>query len=153
MQPCGQHLDGRSRLLENLARNSVKASAGCPWGRQLLQSCMTHAMPRHVACCVVLCPTMSHAVSCCAPPCGTLWRAVPRHDACCAVLCPSMTHAMSCCAQVDVNTEVGVIHDYALRELRLFTDYGRTSRPLFIVEDNQLAFKQQHLEKLLARWV
>lgn len=52
---------------------------------------------------------------------------------------------------VDVNTEVGVIHDYALRELRLFTDYGRTSRPLFIVEDNQLAFKQQHLEKLLAR--
>jgi DNA-directed RNA polymerase II subunit RPB2 len=52
--------------------------------------------------------------------------------------------------QVDVNTEVGVIHDYALRELRLFTDYGRTSRPLFIVEEgNQLAFKRQHLEALI----
>jgi len=55
--------------------------------------------------------------------------------------------------QVDVNTEVGVIHDYALRELRLFTDFGRTSRPLFIVEEgNQLAFKQKHLELLLARY-
>jgi DNA-directed RNA polymerase II subunit RPB2 len=54
--------------------------------------------------------------------------------------------------QVDVNTEVGVIHDYALRELRLFTDYGRTSRPLFIVEEgNQLAFKRQHLEALINR--
>jgi hypothetical protein len=56
--------------------------------------------------------------------------------------------------QVDVNTEVGVIHDYALRELRLFTDYGRTSRPLFIVEEgNQLAFKRQHLEALISRCV
>eukprot|EP00878_Enallax_costatus_P009529 GHUV01009957.1.p1 GENE.GHUV01009957.1~~GHUV01009957.1.p1 ORF type:complete len:1020 (+),score=255.55 GHUV01009957.1:227-3286(+) len=53
--------------------------------------------------------------------------------------------------QVDVNTEVGVIHDYALRELRLFTDYGRTSRPLFIVEDNQLVFKRHHLRSLLER--
>jgi DNA-directed RNA polymerase II subunit RPB2 len=54
--------------------------------------------------------------------------------------------------QVDVNTEVGVIHDYALRELRLFTDYGRTSRPLFIVEEgNQLAFGQEHLEALIRR--
>lgn len=54
--------------------------------------------------------------------------------------------------QVDVNTEVGVIHDYALRELRLFTDYGRTSRPLFIVdENNQLVFKRKHLRQLLER--
>lgn len=45
-----------------------------------------------------------------------------------------------------------MIHDYALRELRLFTDYGRTSRPLFIVEEgNQLALKQGHLEKLIKR--
>lgn len=52
-----------------------------------------------------------------------------------------------------MNTEVGVIHDYALRELRLFTDYGRTSRPLFIVEEgtNQLAFQQQHLQDLIMR--
>ncbi|WIA14943.1 hypothetical protein OEZ86_003599 [Tetradesmus obliquus] len=54
--------------------------------------------------------------------------------------------------QVDVNTEVGVIHDYALRELRLFTDCGRTSRPLFIVEEgNTLAFKRHHLEALISR--
>jgi DNA-directed RNA polymerase II subunit RPB2 len=54
--------------------------------------------------------------------------------------------------QVDVNTEVGVIHDYALRELRLFTDYGRTSRPLFIVEEgNQLVMKQEHLEHLIRK--
>ncbi len=59
-----------------------------------------------------------------------------------------------CVQQVDVNTEVGVIHDYALRELRLFTDYGRTSRPLFIVEEgNQLAFKPKHLEALIRRCV
>lgn len=51
-----------------------------------------------------------------------------------------------------MNTEVGVIHDYALRELRLFTDYGRTSRPLFIVDDNQLVFKRHHLRSLLERW-
>lgn len=48
--------------------------------------------------------------------------------------------------------QVGVIHDYALRELRLFTDYGRTSRPLFIVEEgNQLAFKRHHLQALIER--
>jgi DNA-directed RNA polymerase II subunit RPB2 len=53
-----------------------------------------------------------------------------------------------------VNTEVGVIHDYALRELRLFTDYGRTSRPLFIVkEGNELVFQKPHLAGLIRRWV
>lgn len=55
--------------------------------------------------------------------------------------------------QVDVNTEVGVIHDYALRELRLFTDYGRTSRPLFIVKEgeNELEFTRKHLHKLIEK--
>lgn len=69
-------------------------------------------------------------------------------------------YSLTCCnnaatyMQVDVNTEVGVIHDYALRELRLFTDCGRTSRPLFIVEEgNTLAFKRHHLEALISRWV
>ena len=59
---------------------------------------------------------------------------------------------MLAASQVDVNTEVGVIHDYALRELRLFTDYGRTSRPLFIVEEgNQLVMKQEHLQNLIRK--
>lgn len=60
--------------------------------------------------------------------------------------------ALNSHVQVDVNTEVGVIHDYALRELRLFTDYGRTSRPLFIVDDkNQLVFNRRHLKLLMDR--
>eukprot|EP00877_Chromochloris_zofingiensis_P007160 jgi/Chrzof1/2698/Cz11g25180.t1 len=53
--------------------------------------------------------------------------------------------------QVDVNTEVGVVHDYGLQELRLYTDYGRTSRPLFIVEDQRLNIKKKHIRKLLNR--
>lgn len=55
------------------------------------------------------------------------------------------------CLQVDVNTEVGVVHDYGLQELRLYTDYGRTSRPLFIVEDQRLNIKKKHIRKLLNR--
>ena len=55
--------------------------------------------------------------------------------------------------QCDVNTEVGVVHDYGLRELRLYTDYGRTSRPLFIVDDQRLGSKKSHVRKLLAREV
>ncbi len=34
---------------------------------------------------------------------------------------------------MDVNTEVAVVYDRPLKELRMFTDYGRVSRPLFIV--------------------
>ncbi|KAK4347150.1 hypothetical protein RND71_033489 [Anisodus tanguticus] len=34
--------------------------------------------------------------------------------------------------RVDVNTEVGVVRDILLKELRIYTDYGRCSRPLFI---------------------
>ena len=37
--------------------------------------------------------------------------------------------------QVDINTEVGIVHDVALGEVRLHTDAGRCCRPLFIVED------------------
>jgi DNA-directed RNA polymerase II subunit RPB2 len=51
--------------------------------------------------------------------------------------------------QNDVHMEVGVIHDFGLQELRLYTDYGRTSRPLFIVEDQQLMIKKNHIKKLL----
>ena len=51
--------------------------------------------------------------------------------------------------QNDVTMEVGVIHDFGLQELRLYTDYGRTSRPLFIVKDQQLMIKKKHIKKLL----
>lgn len=50
--------------------------------------------------------------------------------------------------QVDISTEVGVVHDLQLQELRLYTDYGRCSRPLFIVKDKQLVIKKQDILKL-----
>ncbi|CAI5462463.1 unnamed protein product [Closterium sp. Yama58-4] len=45
--------------------------------------------------------------------------------------------------QLDVNSEVSVVRDIRLRELRLYTDYGRCSRPLFIVEKQRLLIKKR----------
>lgn len=53
--------------------------------------------------------------------------------------------------QVDVNTEVGVVRDIRLKELRLYTDYGRCSRPLFIVEKQRLLIKKQDVRALQMR--
>lgn len=50
--------------------------------------------------------------------------------------------------QVDVNTEVGVVRDIRLKELRLYTDYGRCSRPLFIVEKQRLLIKKEDVRAL-----
>lgn len=50
--------------------------------------------------------------------------------------------------QVDVNTEVGVVRDIRLKELRLYTDYGRCSRPLFIVEKQRLLIKKRDVRAL-----
>ena len=51
--------------------------------------------------------------------------------------------------QVDVDSSVSVVHDIRLKELRLYTDYGRCTRPLFIVdEDQKLRIKKQHIELL-----
>ena len=50
--------------------------------------------------------------------------------------------------QIDVNTEVGVVRDIRLKELRLYTDYGRCSRPLFIVENQRLLIKKAHIRAL-----
>ncbi|KAI8471554.1 MAG: RNA polymerase II second largest subunit [Monoraphidium minutum] len=55
--------------------------------------------------------------------------------------------------QLDINTEVGLVHDYALKELRLFTDAGRTSRPLFIVERGDLLIRKGHIRKLLRKGI
>ncbi|KAI3755161.1 hypothetical protein L1987_54956 [Smallanthus sonchifolius] len=43
--------------------------------------------------------------------------------------------------QVDVDTEVGVIRDIRLKELRLYTEYACCSRPLFIVDKQRLLTK------------
>jgi hypothetical protein len=44
---------------------------------------------------------------------------------------------------------VGIVHDYGLQELRLYTDYGRCCRPLFVVEDGRLLIKKEHVMNLL----
>ena len=50
--------------------------------------------------------------------------------------------------QKNVDTEVGVIRDIGLSELRLYTDYGRCSRPLFIVENQRLLIKKSDIRAL-----
>jgi len=50
--------------------------------------------------------------------------------------------------KVDITTEVGVVHDIRLQELRLYTDYGRCIRPLFIVEDQRLKIRKRNIEML-----
>lgn len=51
--------------------------------------------------------------------------------------------------QLDINSEVAVVRDIRLRELRLYTDYGRCSRPLFIVERLRLLLKKSDVLALL----
>jgi DNA-directed RNA polymerase II subunit RPB2 len=46
---------------------------------------------------------------------------------------------------------VGIIYDIPLKELRLFTDYGRTSRPLFIVDNQRLLIQKEHIIQLQVR--
>jgi len=53
--------------------------------------------------------------------------------------------------QVDVNTEVGVVRDIRLKELRIYTDYGRCSRPLFIVDNQKLLIKKRDIYALQQR--
>lgn len=50
--------------------------------------------------------------------------------------------------QVDINTEVGVVRYRMLRELHIYTDYGRCSRPLFIVEKQRLLIKKKDILQL-----
>ena len=42
----------------------------------------------------------------------------------------------------DFASQVGVVHDIRLQELRLFSDAGRCCRPLFIVDNQQLLIKK-----------
>lgn len=50
--------------------------------------------------------------------------------------------------QLDMNSEVSVVRDIHLQELRLYTDYGRCARPLFIVEKQRLLIKKDHIQAL-----
>ncbi len=46
---------------------------------------------------------------------------------------------------------MAVIHDIRLKELRLFTDAGRSARPLFIVDSQRLNIKKGDIVKLQGR--
>jgi DNA-directed RNA polymerase II subunit RPB2 len=51
-----------------------------------------------------------------------------------------------------IDWEVSIVRDFKGKELRVYTDYGRICRPLFIVnEDQTLAIKKYHINKLLER--
>lgn len=50
-----------------------------------------------------------------------------------------------------MNTEVSVVRDIRLKELRIYTDYGRCSRPLFIVDNQRLLIKKKDIYALQER--
>ena len=45
--------------------------------------------------------------------------------------CLNISYLLDVHFQIDVNTEVRVIRHIGLKELRLYMDFGRCSRPLF----------------------
>ncbi len=51
--------------------------------------------------------------------------------------------------QTDISIEVGLVHDIRLGELRLYTDFGRCCRPLFVVENQELLITKQHIIRLI----
>ncbi|KAI4312159.1 hypothetical protein MLD38_037002 [Melastoma candidum] len=53
--------------------------------------------------------------------------------------------------QNSVSTEIGVVRDLRQKELRIYTDYGRCCRPLFIVEKQRLLIKKRHIQYLQQR--
>lgn len=50
---------------------------------------------------------------------------------------------------LNVEAEVSVVHDIQLQEIRVYTDAGRTCRPLFVVENQRLNIKKSHIIELL----
>lgn len=49
----------------------------------------------------------------------------------------------------DISSEVSIVRDIRERELRLYTDAGRVCRPLFIVENQQLLLKREHMNEFI----
>jgi DNA-directed RNA polymerase II subunit RPB2 len=49
---------------------------------------------------------------------------------------------------LDINPEVSIVKDIREKELRMYTDAGRCLRPLFIVEDQRLILRKEHVEEL-----
>lgn len=49
---------------------------------------------------------------------------------------------------VDIDAEVSIVRDIGQKEVRIYTDAGRICRPLFVVQDQQLAIKRHHIIQL-----
>ena len=48
-------------------------------------------------------------------------------------------------------SEVSMVRDIRDREIRIYTDAGRISRPLLIVENQLLLLKKRHIDMLKER--
>lgn len=46
----------------------------------------------------------------------------------------------------DISPEISIVRDIREREIRLYTDAGRVTRPLFVVRDNQVLLKKHHIQ-------
>lgn len=53
--------------------------------------------------------------------------------------------------RLTVTEDVSVAYDHALREMRIYNDWGRVCRPLYVVEDSALKVKRSHIRRLLVR--
>jgi DNA-directed RNA polymerase II subunit RPB2 len=53
--------------------------------------------------------------------------------------------------QADISTDVGVVHDIPLQELRLYSDFGRCCRPLLVVEEQKVKLKKGLIMELQNR--
>ncbi|KAH0795627.1 DNA-directed RNA polymerase II subunit RPB2 [Histomonas meleagridis] len=50
--------------------------------------------------------------------------------------------------QIDISSDVSIVHNIADQEIYIWCDGGRVSRPLLIVEDNQLRLKHSMMDQL-----
>jgi DNA-directed RNA polymerase II subunit RPB2 len=48
-------------------------------------------------------------------------------------------------------SEVSIVHDISNREIKIYTDAGRISRPLLIVKKQKLLLKKRHIDMLKER--
>jgi DNA-directed RNA polymerase II subunit RPB2 len=49
---------------------------------------------------------------------------------------------------IDIDAEVSIVRDIVDKEVRIYTDAGRICRPLFVVQDQELAIKKHHISQL-----
>jgi len=49
---------------------------------------------------------------------------------------------------IDIDAEVSIVRDINDKEVRIYTDAGRICRPLFVVEEQKLMIKKQHISQL-----